>query len=161
MVKRAWGEALTPVGILAAGRMGAHFGLGITANGGDCEDCDRGDAADRVAFVAPLAGHLLAVAWDIAVARPVHAARGTAAAPIALEPTDTRLGPRRSPLLKVALAGRARPPRRCRAHQRSSTPRTSPRRAQDNDVPASYLPIATPPTDVHQRRSRRARVLGD
>ena len=46
--------------------MGAHFGLGIAANGGDCEDCDHGDAADRFAFVSPLAGHLVAVAYDIA-----------------------------------------------------------------------------------------------
>jgi uncharacterized protein (TIGR04551 family) len=54
-VERAWGEALTPVGLVAAGRMGSHWGLGILANGGDCADCDRGDAADRVAFVTPIA----------------------------------------------------------------------------------------------------------
>ena len=28
-------------------------------------------------------------------------------------------------------------------------------------MPASYLPTATPPGDVHEQRSRRARVLGD
>ena len=44
-----------PIGILAAGRMGSHWGLGMLANGGDCLDCDAGDAADRIAFVTPLA----------------------------------------------------------------------------------------------------------
>jgi uncharacterized protein (TIGR04551 family) len=55
-VKRVWGEALTPVGALAIGRMGSHWGLGLLANAGDCLDCDSGDAADRIAFVTPLLG---------------------------------------------------------------------------------------------------------
>ena len=32
------------------GRMGSHWGLGMLANGGDCADCDSGDAADRIAL---------------------------------------------------------------------------------------------------------------
>jgi uncharacterized protein (TIGR04551 family) len=64
-IKRAWGEARTPVGVLAAGRMGNAWGLGMLANGGDCADCDSGDAADRIAFVTPLGGHIWAVAYDI------------------------------------------------------------------------------------------------
>lgn len=64
-VKRAYGEVRTPIGVLAAGRMGAHFGLGMLANGGDCVDCDSGDAQDRIAFLTPLAGHIWALAYDM------------------------------------------------------------------------------------------------
>ncbi|MEO7094271.1 MAG: TIGR04551 family protein, partial [Polyangiales bacterium] len=63
-IKRAWGEARTPFGILAAGRMGNAWGLGMLANGGDCADCDSGDAQDRIAFVTPLAGLIWAAAYD-------------------------------------------------------------------------------------------------
>ncbi|MFI5302973.1 MAG: TIGR04551 family protein, partial [Polyangiales bacterium] len=69
-VKRAWGEVRTPIGMLAAGRMGSSWGLGILANGGDCLDCDGGDAADRVAFVTPLLGHIFAVAYDFGSVSP-------------------------------------------------------------------------------------------
>ena len=61
-IKRAYGEALLPFGLLAAGRMGSHWGLGMLTNGGDCADCDSGDAADRVALITPLAGHIWALA---------------------------------------------------------------------------------------------------
>ena len=47
-VKRAWAEASTPFGLLAVGRMGNQWGLGMLANGGDCSDCDSGDAVDRL-----------------------------------------------------------------------------------------------------------------
>lgn len=70
-LERAWGEAVTPVGVLAAGRMGSHWGLGMATNGGDCEDCDAGDTADRIAFVTPLAGHLWAIAYDFTASGPV------------------------------------------------------------------------------------------
>ncbi|MBL8721668.1 MAG: TIGR04551 family protein [Myxococcales bacterium] len=69
-VKRAYGEVRTPVGVLAAGRMGAHFGLGMLANGGDCADCDSGDAQDRIAFITPLAGHIWAAAYDMSWVGP-------------------------------------------------------------------------------------------
>src|SRR5262249_29357649 len=55
-IRRVYGEALTPVGVIAAGRMGSHWGLGILTNGGDCVDCDSGDAADRIAFITPIGG---------------------------------------------------------------------------------------------------------
>src|SRR2546423_11064832 len=74
VVKRAWAEALTPAGTLAVGRMGAHFGLGIAANGGDCEDCDHGDAADRFAFLSPFADHLVAITIDEASRGPCTSA---------------------------------------------------------------------------------------
>jgi uncharacterized protein (TIGR04551 family) len=78
-VRRAYAEALTPVGLLSAGRMGNHWGLGLLSHGGDCLDCDHGDAADRVAFVTALAQHLWAVAYDF-----------TAVGPLASRPDGTR-----------------------------------------------------------------------
>lgn len=63
-VKRAYGEALTPLGLIVAGRTGSQWGLGMLANGGDCPDCDSGDAADRLSFITPAAGHIWAVAYD-------------------------------------------------------------------------------------------------
>ncbi len=139
VIKRAWGEALTPFGTLAVGRMGAHFGLGIAANGGDCEDCDHGDASDRAAFVMPLAGHLLAVAYDIASRGPFTPTRdgGTT---VSLEPSDRAAGPTVA-LLKIHSPATL--------ERRVAAGLTSveygaylTRRTQDRDVPASYLPTA-------------------
>jgi uncharacterized protein (TIGR04551 family) len=142
VVKRAWGEVLTPFGILAAGRMGSQFGLGITANSGDCDDCDRGDAADRVAFVSPILGHLVAVAWDVAARGPFTRSRDGGHA-IALEPTDGASGATFAILRTHSPAALAR---------RAAAGRTTleygaylAHRAQDRDVPASYLTTATPP----------------
>ncbi|MBL0215981.1 MAG: alpha/beta fold hydrolase [Myxococcales bacterium] len=142
VVKRAWGEVLTPFGILAAGRMGSQFGLGITANSGDCDDCDRGDAADRVAFVSPLFGHLLAVAWDVTSRGPFTRSRDGGHA-IALEPTDGVSGLTLAVLRTHSPAALAR---------RAAAGRITveygaylAHRSQDRDVPASYLPTATPP----------------
>jgi hypothetical protein len=64
-VKRAYGEALTPIGLLAVGRMGSHWGLGMLTHGGDCADCNYGDAADRIALITPIAGHIWALSYDI------------------------------------------------------------------------------------------------
>ncbi len=141
VVKRAWGEVLTPFGILAAGRMGSQFGLGITANSGDCDDCDRGDAADRIAFVSPILGHLVAVAWDVAARGPFTQSRDGGHA-ISLEPTDEASGLTFAILRTHSPAALAR---------RAAAGRTTleygaylAHRAQDRDVPASYLPTATP-----------------
>ena len=41
-VKRAWGEVLTPFGLLSVGRMGSDWGLGMLTNAGDCRQCDSG-----------------------------------------------------------------------------------------------------------------------
>ncbi len=64
-VKRAYGEAVTPIGVIAAGRIGSSWGMGMLTNGGDCADCNYGDAADRIALITPLVGHIFAVAYDI------------------------------------------------------------------------------------------------
>lgn len=71
-LKRAYAETLTPFGYLAAGRMGNTWGLGMLSNGGDCLDCDRGDAADRIAWVMPVLGHLIAAAYDFSAVGPLQ-----------------------------------------------------------------------------------------
>ena len=143
VIKRAWGEVLTPAGTLAAGRMGAHFGLGIAANGGDCDDCDGGDAADRFAFVSPLFGHFLALSYDIAARGPFTPSRD-GGHPVSLEATTAVGGPTVSILKMHTPATLAR---------RAAAGRTSveyaayvSRRTQDNDVPATYLTAASPAT---------------
>jgi len=122
--------------------MGAHLGLGIAVNGGDCEDCDHGDAADRFAFVSPLFGHLIAVAYDIAARGPFTQSRDGGRA-IGLEPSDAAAGPTLA-VMKVhspaTLARRAAAGLLNLEYVGYLT-----RRTQDRDVPASYLPGAAPP----------------
>ena len=84
-IERLWGEVLTPVGVLAAGRMGNGWGLGMLANAGDCFDCDTGDTADRITFVSPLVGHTFGVAYDFS-STGLFALRPTAARSLDVEP---------------------------------------------------------------------------
>ncbi len=70
-VQRAYAEWLTPVGLITAGRQSSQWGLGMVTGGGDCLDCDHGDAADRIAFVTPIAGHLWALAYDFSSVGPL------------------------------------------------------------------------------------------
>ncbi len=86
-VRRLWAEALLPFGVLAAGRMGSHWGLGLLTNGGDCHDCDSGDAADRVALVVPAAGLVWALAYDFSAIGPT-VARGNGTRRVDLDPAD-------------------------------------------------------------------------
>jgi uncharacterized protein (TIGR04551 family) len=53
LVKRAWGEIQTPVGLLSFGRMPAGWGLGILQNPGSGLDGDFGDTVDRIQFALP------------------------------------------------------------------------------------------------------------
>jgi uncharacterized protein (TIGR04551 family) len=141
VVKRAWGEALTPVGTVAIGRMGAHFGLGIAANGGDCEDCDHGDAADRLAFVSPLFDHFVAFAYDIASRGPFTPTK-EGARDIVLAPSAAVSGPTVALLKSHSPATLAR-----RADAGYTTLEYAAyltRRTQDNDVPGTYLATAAP-----------------
>ena len=85
--KRAWAEVVTPIGVLAAGRMGNHWGLGILSHGGDCEDCDGGDASDRIAFATALLDHLFAVSFDFTAAGPLTRRRGGTQV-VDVDPTD-------------------------------------------------------------------------
>jgi uncharacterized protein (TIGR04551 family) len=55
VVKRAWGEVQTPVGLLSFGRMPSSWGLGMLANAGGGIDDDLGDSVDRLQFaLSPL-----------------------------------------------------------------------------------------------------------
>lgn len=69
-VRTAMGEVLLPFGVLSAGRMPSHFGLGIAANDGNGVDDDLGDRADRVAFTMPIFGHIISAAYDIGATGP-------------------------------------------------------------------------------------------
>ncbi len=67
-VKRAWGEYVTPVGLVRFGRMPSHWGLGILANGGDSYDSDWQSTSDRIMLVSGIKKWDLyfAAAWDFA-----------------------------------------------------------------------------------------------
>jgi uncharacterized protein (TIGR04551 family) len=151
-VKRIWGEVLTPVGLIAAGRMGSHWGLGLLTNGGDCSDCDSGDASDRIAFVTPLLDHLLAVAYDFSATGPFVPDRaGTRA--IAFEPSAA------VHTVTFAVANWRGPAARAR---RSRAGKITVEygsfvsyRWQENDIPATYLPVAQPvPINAGQTMAR-------
>lgn len=85
-IRRAYAEALTPIGMLTAGRMSTHWGLGLLSHGGDRLDDNGGDAADRVAFVTALLRHLWAVAYDIGATGPL-ALRPGGARTVLLDPS--------------------------------------------------------------------------
>lgn len=67
-VKRAWGEYMTPFGLLRFGRQPSHWGLGMFVNSGDGYDSDYGSTADRIMFVTGIKQFDLyfAGAWDFA-----------------------------------------------------------------------------------------------
>ena len=140
-IKRAYGEVVTPLGYLAAGRMGHHWGLGMLGNGGDCPDCDSGDAADRVAFVTPLLGHLWAFAYDFSASGYLVPAKDEMRA-IEIEPSAA--------VRSIAVAvlryrddfGRKR--RRNAGKTTFEYGAYFAHRWQDNDIPGTYLPIAHP-----------------
>lgn len=139
-VKRAYGEALTPLGVLAAGRIGSAWGMGMLANGGDCADCNYGDAADRVAFISPLAGHVFAVAYDIDQIGPFDTRTGSTA--IGLTPTAN--------VNTVTFAALRFQDELARDRRRAAGKTTVEygayvsHRWQNDDVPATYLPSAQP-----------------
>lgn len=137
-LKRAYAEALTPFGFLSAGRMGSHWGLGLLANGGDCLDCDRGDAADRIAFVTPVLGHLVAAAYDFSAVGPL-ATRQDQIRSLILEPSASVHS------LSFALMNPRSPiatERRRRAGKVTvEYGALASHRWQDFDVPQSYLNV--------------------
>lgn len=135
-IKRAYGEALTPVGLVAAGRMGNHWGLGILSNGGDCLDCDRGDAADRIAFVTAIASHLWAVAYDFSAVGPL-ATRRDGVRSLVFEPAaDVRTV---SGAVMNIRSDDSRERRRRAGRTTLEYGLVASHRWQDFDVPASYL----------------------
>ncbi|MCA9585415.1 MAG: TIGR04551 family protein [Myxococcales bacterium] len=140
-VRRAYGELLLPIGLLAAGRMGTHWGLGMLANGGDCLDCDSSDASDRVAFLTPLAGHIFAAAYDFSATGPT-VPRTLQARAIAVEPTTA--------VRTVTFAAMRYRDEEARARRSAAGKVTVEygsyvtHRWQTDDVPSSYLPLAQP-----------------
>jgi uncharacterized protein (TIGR04551 family) len=147
-VKRVYGEALTPFGLFVAGRMGSQWGLGILTNGGDCTDCDSGDAVDRVGFIMPLLGHLFAAAYDFSATGPFVPDR-TGTRSIDFAPS--------ADVHTVTFA-------MLRYHDAEALARRKKaglltfdyggyfsHRWQNNDIPATYLPTAQPvPIDAQQ-----------
>lgn len=156
LIRQAWGEVLTPFGVLAAGRMGNQWGLGMVANAGDCEDCDGGDAVDRIAFATPLFEHFLALSYDFSASGPTTR-RTYEARAIDLLPTDD--------VRTVSIAaGRIRSAS-ARARRKAAGLTTVDyggylsHRWQDDDVPADYLAVAAPvPVDGSQIMARGYRA---
>lgn len=64
VVRRAWGEVMTPLGQLRFGRMGDHWGLGMLHNAGNGLNDDFGDSVDRLMFAAKINDWLIAPAFD-------------------------------------------------------------------------------------------------
>lgn len=64
VVRRAWGEVLTPLGQLRFGRMGDHWGLGMLHNSGNGLEQDFGSTVDRLMFVTKINDWMIAPAFD-------------------------------------------------------------------------------------------------
>ncbi len=140
-MRRAYGEVLLPFGVLAAGRMGTHWGLGMLANGGDCLDCDSADAADRVALVTPLLNHVFAVAYDFSATGPVGTRPGQNRFLVFEPTTDVRTATFAflRYWTKDAVARRRKAGKTTFDYGSYIT-----HRWQKNDIPGSYLPTAQP-----------------
>ncbi len=140
-IRRAWAETLTPLGVLAAGRMGSHWGLGMLTHGGDGPDSDSGDAADRIAFVTPLAGLVWALAWDFSATGP-SVPRRSPGRSVDLDPRDDVRS-----LTFAVLRYNGEPAFQRRAKAGRSTLDAGlwlSLRSQEVDVPAGYLPLVEP-----------------
>lgn len=154
-VRRAYGEALLPFGLLVAGRMGTSWGLGMVANGGDCLDCDSADAQDRIALVTPIANHVFAVAYDFSSTGPV----GTRPSP------NRFLDLERSTNVRTATMAFLRGWSKDSIERRKKAGKVTvdyggyfTHRWQSNDVPGSYLPTAQP-LDVSSQTQIMSRGL--
>jgi uncharacterized protein (TIGR04551 family) len=122
--------------------MASHWGLGMVANGGECDGCDGGDSADRIAFVSPLAGHVWAVSYDFSSSGPTTPRRD-AARSIDIEPSDDV---RTFTIATMRWhSDEALKRRRAAGRQSIEYGAYLSHRRQDNDVPAYYLPVAQPP----------------
>lgn len=63
-INEVWGEFDMFLGELRAGRMDNHWGLGMHANSGDCNDCNYGDHVDRIRFLTKPFGFYTTAAID-------------------------------------------------------------------------------------------------
>jgi uncharacterized protein (TIGR04551 family) len=138
--------------VLVAGRMGNQWGLGMLANSGDCLDCDSGDAADRIAFITPLAGHLWALAYDFTSVGPTVASRDGGHA-IDLDPSS-----RVSSVTFAVMRWKddlSRERRRAAGKTTLEYGAYVSYRHQSNDIPAWYVPaVQTVPIDSNQVMNR-------
>ena len=136
-LRRAYAEVALPFGVLAAGRMGNWWGLGMLGNGGECLDCDTADAADRVILASPLFGHVLALAYDFG------ATGGSTPSPGAVGAVDADPGDdvRGVTIALLRYASRHTRDRRLRAGRPTlDYGAYVARRWQDRDNPADWLP---------------------
>lgn len=139
-VKRAYAQVLTPLGVIAVGRMGNHWGLGMLANSGDCTGCDSSDASDRIAWALPAFGHVFAFAYDISATGPFVSDRaGTRAIGIA---------PRAAVHSVTGAFLRVRQPNSLARRRRGGRftfeyGAYGSYRWQHLDVPSTYLPLAS------------------
>ena len=147
-VERVYGEALTPFGVIAAGRMGNTWGLGMLANGGDCLSCDSGDTADRVALVTSQFDHFIALAYDIAWSGP-FVPRKVPTRVVDVDPSDDVSTVTAAILRRrdaVTLERRMRAERATFDYGALFSFRW-----QENDFPLTYLPT-TRPVDLEARQ---------
>ncbi len=77
IVKRAWGEAVTPLGLLRIGRQAANWGMGIFHNDGNGFDDDWGDnhwgdTVDRILAAIKLGDFYIIPMYDKVVEGPLH-----------------------------------------------------------------------------------------
>jgi uncharacterized protein (TIGR04551 family) len=140
-VKRAYGEALTPIGLVDVGRIGATWGLGMFTNGGDCADCNYGDAFDGIALITPLADHIFAVAYGIDQIGPF----------VEQQPGETFLNLSPSADVNTVTAAFLHYKDDLTRERRRLAGKTTveygayfSERWQTSDVPAEYLPVAQP-----------------
>ncbi|MCP4196435.1 MAG: TIGR04551 family protein, partial [Proteobacteria bacterium] len=64
VVRRVWGEVLTPFGQLRFGRMGDDWGLGMLHNAGNGLNDDWGNSVDRIMFAFKINDWIIAPALD-------------------------------------------------------------------------------------------------
>jgi len=90
VLKRAWGEVSTPVGVLYFGRMPSHWGLGMMRNDGGCLDCNVGDTVDRLLFVVePFSGWYIAPLFEMNVAGVLSSSDVGSGQPMGLSTKDS------------------------------------------------------------------------
>ncbi len=90
-LKQAWGQVLTPVGLLAVGRMGLpRWGLGVVAAGADGLDDDFDDDVDRIAFATRFREHFVGMSFDLNAIGPTTTTSAGASTrrAVDLEPRD-------------------------------------------------------------------------
>lgn len=144
-IKRAYAEILTPLGFIALGRMGAHWGMGMLTNGGDCQDCDSGDSSDRITYILPTLDHLFVAAYDFSSTSPTLPHQtGTRA--IAVEPSAM------VHTLTFAAMHFTTPESLLRRREGGKFTfdygAFASHRWQKNDIPGQYLPVAAPAATI-------------